>query len=468
MTKFSTKVCAACGLGLAVALFCLAGCGKDQDATKGDSNPSGGTTERVHIGFLVKQPEEAWFQYEWKYAQQAADKNHFDLIKMPATDDEQVLAAIDSLAALHAQGFIICPPDVNLGPAIVNRAKANHLKVMSVDDRFIEPDGTFMTEVPYMGIAAHEIGEIVGKALYAEMIKRGWKKEETAACVVTYEELHTARERTNGAIDMLHTSGFPREKIYKGAEKTTNIPGGFDAADAVLEEHLNVKKWLVCSMNDEAVLGAIGALKKRGIPAENMICIGIGGTPQVIDFKSPKMDGFYATVLINWKRHGYETSNMMYHWIKDDTVPPTATYTGGILVTRENYERILKEQGSGGVMPGLSGFTMAQAIYDYRHDDDAAGDHHLIRIVHAQLRAAVADHGHDECTNDGAECRTLATTYTGAADENRGNDVQFHAGGGRGVSFVVKFYKLHHPCNARKGQSHHVDHDFGAVHGHTA
>src|SRR5437764_14039535 len=86
----------------------------------------------IKIGFLVKQPEEPWFQLEWKFADQAAKDLGFSLVKIGATDGEKVLGAIDNLAAGGAQGFIICTPDTRLGPGIVAKAKANQLKLISL------------------------------------------------------------------------------------------------------------------------------------------------------------------------------------------------------------------------------------------------------------------------------------------------------------------------------------------------
>ena len=36
----------------------------------------------VKIGFIVKQPEEPWFQDEWKFADQAANSGAFGLAKI--------------------------------------------------------------------------------------------------------------------------------------------------------------------------------------------------------------------------------------------------------------------------------------------------------------------------------------------------------------------------------------------------
>src|SRR3954465_9197132 len=70
---------------------------------------------KVKLGFVVKQPEEPWFQLEWKFADEAAKKNGFDLVKIGASDGDKVLAAIDNLKSSGAQGLVICTPDVKLG-----------------------------------------------------------------------------------------------------------------------------------------------------------------------------------------------------------------------------------------------------------------------------------------------------------------------------------------------------------------
>ena len=51
------------------------------------------------------------------------------------------VTAIDNLGAQHAQGFVICVPDVKLGPAVVAKAKQNNLKLMTVDDRLVDGGG---------------------------------------------------------------------------------------------------------------------------------------------------------------------------------------------------------------------------------------------------------------------------------------------------------------------------------------
>ena len=153
---------------LVAALFCLAATVQAAD---------------IKIGFLVKQPEEPWFQLEWKFADMAAADKGFEVIKIGAIDGEKVLTAIDSISASGAKGFVICTPDVKLGPAIMAKAAANSLKVIAVDDRFVGADGRDMESVHYLGISARKIGNAVGETLMQQIRAKGWDLKEVGFMV---------------------------------------------------------------------------------------------------------------------------------------------------------------------------------------------------------------------------------------------------------------------------------------------
>ncbi|CAH0343435.1 arabinose ABC transporter substrate-binding protein [Rhizobium sp. CECT 9324] len=300
----------------------------------------------VKIGFLVKQPEEPWFQDEWKFADQAAKEKGFTLVKIGAEDGEKVQSAIDNLAAQGAQGFIICTPDVKLGPGIVAKAAANDLKVMTVDDRLVGADGNPLEDVVHMGISAAKIGETVGQALAEEIKKRGWDMKQVGAIRVSYDQLPTAVDRVEGAIAALKAAGFPAENIYDAPQAKTDTEAALNAATTVLNKHADVKHWIAFGLNDEAVLGAVRATESVGIPAENVLGVGIGGAESAInEFKKPTATGFFGTVIISPKRHGYETALNMYEWIANGKEPEKLTLTAGALALRSDYETVRKELG---------------------------------------------------------------------------------------------------------------------------
>lgn len=300
----------------------------------------------VKIGFVVKQPEEPWFQDEWKFAEQAAKEKGFDLVKIGAEDGEKVQSAIDNLGAQGAQGFIICTPDVKLGPGIVAKAAANNLKLMTVDDRLLGADGNPIEDVPHMGISATKIGEAVGQAIVDEAKKRGWDPKTVGAVRVSYDQLPTAVDRVEGTIAVLKASGFPAENIFDAPQAKTDTEAALNAATTVLNKHADIKNWVAFGLNDEAALGAVRASESVGIPAANVIAVGIGGADSAInEFKKPEATGFVGTVIISPKRHGYETSLNMYDWIANNKEPEKLILTAGQLAERDDYSAVRKDLG---------------------------------------------------------------------------------------------------------------------------
>lgn len=326
--------------GIAGALM-LAGCG-------GGNQPAGGAAGqggRIKIGFLVKQPEEPWFQYEWKFGQKAADELGFELLKIGIGDGEKTLAAIDNLVANGAKGFVICIPDVRLGPGVAAKARAAGLKFMCVDDAFVGADGQIMKDVHYYGMSATKIGNQVGEVLLEEMKRRGWTFDEVGAMNVAYDELDTIRQRTDGAVEALTKGGFPAERIFKAPTQKLEIPSSMDAANALLTQKAGIKKWIVFGGNDNSVLGAIRATEQHQLAPENVIGVGINGTDCQTEFAKEKATGFYASILPEVWNHGYKTAEMVYRWVKDGAEPPLDTRTAGVMINRENFKQVLKEKG---------------------------------------------------------------------------------------------------------------------------
>ena len=300
----------------------------------------------VKIGFLVKQAEEPWFQDEWRYAEQAAKDKGFTLVKIGVPNGEKMMAAIDNLAAQKAQGFVICAPDVKLGKAVERSAARNNLKVISVDDRLVDGGGKPIETIPHMGISGYAIGKQVGEGIIAEIKARKWNMAEVGAIRVAYDQLPTAKERTTGAVDALKAAGFPAANIIDAPQAKTDTENAFNAANIALTKNAKFKHWVAVGLNDEAVLGAVRAAEGRGIKADNMVGVGIGGAKAAEnELNKPAATGFFGSVMISAKEHGYQTSVNMYNWITGKAVPPAEVLTKGMLMTRANQVEVRKAMG---------------------------------------------------------------------------------------------------------------------------
>lgn len=303
--------------------------------------------DRIKLGYLVKQPEEAWFQTEWAYAEKAGKDLGFEVIKIGVPDGEKTMAAIDKLAAEGAKGFVICAPDPKLGTAIIEKARSLNMRVVTVDDRLQDKMGLFMDDVPLIMMAARKIGDRQGQEILKEMRRRGWKPVESGALIITAEGLETARLRTDGATTALRVGGFAAANIFSTPTKTNDIQGAHDAAKAFLGTK-KFKNWVIVGMNDNTVLGGVRATEDHGYAAENVIGIGINGVDAVGELSKDKPTGFFGSMLPSPDVHGYKSIEMLYNWVAKNAEPPKfVEVTDTVLITRDNFEGELKKKGLG-------------------------------------------------------------------------------------------------------------------------
>jgi L-arabinose transport system substrate-binding protein len=226
------------------------------------------------------------------------------------------------------------------------KAKSYDLKVVTVDDQFLNAKGKPMTDVPLVMMAASEIGYRQGSELYTEMTNRGWDVSESAVMAITADELDTARRRVDGSIKALKEKGFPSDQIHRVPTKTNDIPGALDAANSLLVQYPGVKNWLVVGMNDNTVLGGIRATEGQGFAADNIIGIGINGVDAVNELAKSKATGFYGSLLPSPDVHGFKSIESLYKWVKDDVEPKKfVEVTDVVLITRDNFKEELAKKG---------------------------------------------------------------------------------------------------------------------------
>ncbi len=302
--------------------------------------------EPLKVGFLVKMPEQAWFINEQKAATALSQQEHFTVVNIGTPDGEKVLSAIDNLGAQGAKGFVICAPDVRLGPAIEARAKRYNMKFVTVDDQLVDSTGKPLADVPHLGMSAIKIGNQVGTEISDEIKKRGWNPDEVGALRITDYELPTAKQRTDGATQTLLAGGFKKDNIFDAPQKTTDDEGGFNAASPVLSQHPNIKKWVIFALNEESVLGAVRATEQLKIPGSDVIGVGINGAGEAFaEFQKKEPTGFYGTIAVSSTNHGKDSTQNLVDWIKSGKQPPADTQTTGKLMVRANWLDVRKELG---------------------------------------------------------------------------------------------------------------------------
>lgn len=297
----------------------------------------------TRIGFVVKMPQEQWFQDEWRFARAAARDLGFDLIAIGAEDGDRVLAALGTLRARYAAGFVICAPDPRLGPAIAGFAAVSGLKALAVDDRLVDAHDRPIETIPYVGISADAIGRMAGDAAAAEARTRGWRPADTGVLRLAFDSLETGRARTMAAAAALRGHGF--STIVDAPQRTTDTEGAFTAAAPVLTARGAIRRWIIVGLNDESVVGGVRAAEGLSLPSSDVVGIGIGGSEAAVaELARPRPTGFHASVLLSPRRHGYDTAAAVFRWATAGVRPPAVTLTSGVLIDRANFRAVLARE----------------------------------------------------------------------------------------------------------------------------
>lgn len=305
---------------------------------------SRGTT----IAFIVKDPAESWFQIEIENAGKAAREHGFQLLAYPDSvllgdqtyTMERVMLDLQDAADKGANGIIICIPDVYDGDQVIDFCKKNKMKLMTVDDQLKDSStrSGFNEEVPHVGIDGYRIGRQVGITLAEHMVDRDWNAYSVGIIELWDTDTPDIMARIEGTSLLLKEvlpfkgSNFFRLELLAptldGSNRT--IQASFKAIESQFEN------WIVVAQNDECVIGGVRALNQFDVEPAHILAIGINGGSAAVDEMKGPVSGFMGTVKLNAKKHGYETSRVMYRWIAQGKEPDKRIVTNGNLYTRDD------------------------------------------------------------------------------------------------------------------------------------
>jgi L-arabinose transport system substrate-binding protein len=299
------------------------------------------TDKKFNIAYIVKMGDNPWFVTEAAGLTQVAKEKGINLtiqdVKLDAT---LAMDAVDQAIGTGIDGIITVAPDQKIGPAVLKKAAAAKIPVVSIDD-YIYDDAN--KQAPFVGFFAPEIGKQVSQKA-AELYKAAnWQTDSKAVIRAVSIELPTlsvCQMRTDAATkNWLET--FPAMKDntdilhlpYDGTLK-----GAADVFPAFITSHPEITHWVLWSCNDDGVLGAVRALENAGVKADNIIGVGLGAHMACNEWNKAKPTGFKAAVYINAALHGKKAMEIMYDYLANGTPLPDNSIVQGVMVDPTNYK----------------------------------------------------------------------------------------------------------------------------------
>ena len=293
------------------------------------------------IGEHKKMGDHPWFVAEFAGAKAAAEAAGAAFASQDVQfNADLTITTFDTMVGDGVQGIAIVVPDKGLGPVIADKARKAGVKLVAVDDDIYFEDGS---QVPYVGMNAHNIGLRVGEKL-ADLYKaEGWADKEVRIASIEDRKADTCMQRNLGAEEafLKAVPDFKPENIVRVAYDNTMV-NSIDVMTTTLTANPAVTNWIFYSCNDDGVIGAARALENSGYGADQGMGIGIDGSRACDAFGSGKPTAFRGTMWLNSENHGATAVKLLVAAIKDGTELPTQTFTDPEFINAENFASTYK------------------------------------------------------------------------------------------------------------------------------
>lgn len=295
--------------------------------------------ETIQIAYLTKHLDNPWFVNETAGAQALADK-YGDLeltIQDLQFDANLALSAMDTVIGAGVDGILIVVPEQQIGPAVMQKAADAGIPLMTVDDEIQDANGNF---APHVGFNTADMGKAVATRANEFFAEDGWGNMADANIrIVSIEQqtLSVCMQRTDAANATwmaLHPD-WPEDHIIHLPYENTLV-SAIDVMGPVITANPDVTHWILWSCNDDGVMGAVRALEQNGVPASNIIGVGLNGHLACDEWKKPEATGFRATIYNRSASHGEFAVMAMYNHIKYGVPLPVRIVAPGTPVTPDN------------------------------------------------------------------------------------------------------------------------------------
>lgn len=298
------------------------------------------SAEDVVVYGLYKRMDQGWFQNEAQGAEDKGGELGIEVVTLDNQFDPNVMSAnLDNAIAEGASGILMVVPDQQLGPGVIEKARAANIPLIAIDDFITDANGD---PAPFVGMNTTQIGTDVGTMLAGFATERGWFDPEDPNSVkvaaLTFSTLDVCNQRTDAskAAILEGLPGLSEDAIITQDYEGANTDGGLQAMQGLLTANPDVQHWLVYSCNEEGVVGAVRALEAAGKDAAS--CgVGLGdGALAEIEMIEKQSPGYCGSLYVDSRKHGAVGVQAIYDFVVNGIEIPLEQLQDGIQVTAEN------------------------------------------------------------------------------------------------------------------------------------
>ncbi|WP_219993208.1 substrate-binding domain-containing protein [Cryobacterium arcticum] len=323
---------------LAVAVIAIVGlsaCSSGMETAEGPA-AAGPKSGKLTIAYLQKQGDQQYFVDQADGAKAAAAELGDVDIKVVnlGTDSNKAISELDSVIAQKVDGIIIVVPDQQIGPQVIDAAKAAGIPLMASDDAIEDASGA---EAAFAGFDGTSMGELVGgeaARLYAEA---GWTAADTRIISAYKQDLTACTQRVEGAAASFGET-VPEVPAIVDIGTDNSATDAQNKAGAIITANAGVKHWVVWGCNDESETGVVTALQNSGVAPADIIGVGLGAYLTCKDWSAGQETGNKASLFISGAEVGKAAVTSMVGLLRDGTELPPVSIANTEIVNADNWE----------------------------------------------------------------------------------------------------------------------------------
>ena len=296
----------------------------------------GGSDKPVTIAYLQKQGDQQYFIDQAGGAKAAAKElgNVTVNVVNLGTDSNKAISAVDAAIAQKVDGIIIVVPDQQIGPQVIDAAKAANIPLMASDDAIKGASGA---EAPFAGFDGTAMGKEVGKEAARLYQEAGWTAADTKILSAYKQDLSVCTDRVDGAKTAFTAAVADGPEVVDiGTDNSAT--GAQDKAGAVITANPGVKNWVVWGCNDENETGVVTALQNSNVAAPNIIGVGLGAYLTCKDWAAGQKTGNKAALFISGAEVGKAALTSMVAKVRKGTPLPPKSIAKTEIVNSANFK----------------------------------------------------------------------------------------------------------------------------------
>lgn len=296
----------------------------------------------LKFSLITKMGSDPWFISEGAGALSQAKALNVQLTRQDVgLNTSLAVSAMETIVGKHPDGLMIVPPTTAIGPAMVGKAEAAHIPVLSIDDFVNDPSGK---QIPWVGTDWSKAGTIAGKEVAKLYKKDNWGSKPRSQVAVASIELQTLsvcmlRNNHAQAAFLKQVKGFPTSQILHIPYDGT-LNGALNSMPAVITAHPGVKYWMIWSCNDDGVIGAWRALKAKGFTAKDVNGVAQGGMFFCSEWNPGRPSGLKAMVFSNPRDEGKLAVRLMYQHVAMHKALPAKSQVPITVLTQKTYRSV--------------------------------------------------------------------------------------------------------------------------------